>query len=223
MTLKSLIAHFNILKWIQGRRNSYNVAHRTFVYRFVSVLLWMLLVLIKVLDILGVFYLIDEIRKLVFKTRKLSEFEIQESRKVFGDEVNWKRVKVRENSWMAKRGAVYAGKKHIGFVLFRTVNFSRKLNHDDNKRDMPWLIHELVHVQQFKHLGFQYILEALRAQNTAGYSYDGVKGLSEVESLEQLNLEQQAEVAKHYYQRLIANEEVDRYRSFIEEIKQGVF
>ena len=36
---------------------------------------WMILIPLKVLDILGFFYLVDFIRGLVLKTRKLSDFE----------------------------------------------------------------------------------------------------------------------------------------------------
>lgn len=124
---------------------------------------------------------------------------------------------------MARLGARSAKKKHIGFVLFRTINFSRKLDHENYSGDMPWLIHELVHVVQFKHLGAQYIVEALRAQQTSGYNYKGKAGLLEASSLESFNLEQQADIAKHYYQTMRNHQDVEIYQSFIEEVRLGKF
>jgi hypothetical protein len=100
---------------------------------------------------------------------------------------------------LAKLGAKSAGKKHIGFVLFRTINFTRPLNYNDGISDVAWLVHELVHVVQFEHLGVQYIFEALRAQRNGGYQYGGLSQLQKSRMVSEFNLEQQAEIEKHYY------------------------
>lgn len=220
---KNFISHFNIVKWIRGDRNSYNRKYRTIGYRLVSVILWVLLIPINILDLLGVFILTDTLRRVAVQTRKLTEFELAEARKVFGDTLNYSMIRIRENSAMARRGAQYAKKNQLGFVLFRTVNFSRKLDHDRNSSDMPWLIHELTHVLQFRYIGTQYILEALRAQRNAGYNYQGVKGLQRAGSLEEFNLEQQADIIKHYYQAINQGGDVDVYIPFVEDVKEGKF
>jgi hypothetical protein len=223
MTVNNFIAHYNLVKWIRGDRNAFNASYRTVLYRIVSGLIWFILIPIKILDAIGFFYLFDVLRRSLVKTRKMTSWEVDEARKVFGDSINWRQVRIREHSGMARLGAKSAKKKHIGFVLFRTINFSRDLDHENTSSDMPWLIHELVHVLQFRHLGAQYIIEALRAQQTAGYSYKGVDGLRKAKHLEQFNLEQQADIAKHYYQALRNDQNIRLYKPFIEEMKQGKF
>lgn len=223
MVVKRFIGHYNLIKWIRGDRNSYNASHRTFSYRFLSVVIWLVLIPVHVLDLIGFFLLFDLVRRIIYKTRKLTEFEKGEVKKVFGNSLNWEKTRIRENSWMAKVGAKSAKKNNIGFVLFNTINFSRELNHESRTSDMPWLIHEVVHVLQFKELGAQYIIEALRAQQSAGYGYDGKEGLLKASSLEGFNLEQQADIAKHYYQNLRVDGEVEIYLPFIAEIKRGHF
>lgn len=221
MTVNSFISHFNVAKWVRGDRNSFNAKYRTWRYRFFSVLVWIVLIPIKVLDLVGVFYLIDLVRRLIIKPRKLTKFEIREAKLIFGDSINFKWIRIKENSRLARVGARYANKKQLGFVLFNTVNFSRELDHEKHATDMAWMIHELTHVLQFHHIGVQYIIEALRAQHNAGYSYGGKEALEIISSMENFNLEQQADIVKHYYQALKKKEDVGLYLSFIQDLKEG--
>jgi hypothetical protein len=78
----------------------------------------------------------------------------------------------------------------MGVCVGTTIHFSRKLN--NSKEDNIWLLHECIHVLQFKQRGVIYIVESLIAQRFSGYSYDlnsfkhyGIKGY---------NTEQQAEI-----------------------------
>jgi uncharacterized protein YdeI (YjbR/CyaY-like superfamily) len=89
---------------------------------------------------------------------------------------------------------------------------------------MSWLIHELVHVRQFEVLGVQYIFEALRAQRNGGYNYGGIKELKLGNPLHNFNLEQQADVARHYYQALkTKSKDAIIFEPYIAQIKNGTF
>ncbi|MCB9195882.1 MAG: hypothetical protein H6598_06635 [Flavobacteriales bacterium] len=216
----NLIDHFRIRKLMGSERNSFNSAKHDLKYRLVSFLFWVILIPLKILDLFGVFTLIDLVRSIVLKTRSLQEVELVEIEKIFAHSLDYKKIRIREGSFLAKLGARSVGKKHLAFVLFRTVNFSRKID-QKNADDMAWLIHELTHVIQFEYIGIQYIVEALRAQNNEGYDYQGEQGLRSIRSICELNLEQQADVARDFYKRIISGMNVDLYKPFIEDMKKG--
>ncbi len=224
LSLIRLIHHFNFSKLFRDSRNSFNSVNFNQRYHFITFFIWLLLVPIKILELTGLFYGIDYLKSVLTKTRALTPFEIKELKTVYGNAVSYSKISIRENSVLAKLGAKNTKKTHLGFVLFNTIHFSRKLNHEHNKNDMPWLVHETTHVLQFKHLGFSYIIEALRAQRNGGYGYGGIKNLSKIKNLHCLNLEQQAEVAKHYYLDLKNKGENSYiYTRFIDELKLGQF
>lgn len=204
--LFSLFDHFRLRKWSSGVRNSYNKKHRTSSYKIVSFCWWLVLIPIKVLELFGIAYLLDEVRRSLLKTRLLTPFEQRQLVLVFGEQtLNWNRIRLRENSRLAKIGAKYAHKQHLAFVLFRTVNFSRTIDCEKDLYDMEWLVHEVTHIVQFEWIGSQYIIEALRAQRNGGYSYGGESTLRQIDSIQVLNLEQQAEVMKYYYISIVNN------------------
>lgn len=222
--LKSFLMHFNFPHKLKGERNTYNKKHQTLLYKIVSFFLWILLLPLKILDIIGFYFLLDFLRRIFIANRCLSDFEKTEARKVFGDAINLDRIRICERSGMARIGAKSAGKKHIGFVLFRTINFSRPLDYSAGVKDMAWLIHEIVHVIQFKHLGVQYIFEALRAQRNGGYAYGGLGQLERSNRLSEFNLEQQADVARDYYLGVITkSKNAEVLKRFVDEIKAGKF
>ncbi|CAG5077106.1 hypothetical protein CRYO30217_00292 [Parvicella tangerina] len=223
MVFKRFIAHYDLVKWVRGDRNAFNEKYRTPSYKMSSTLIWFLLIPVQLLDLLKAYDLFDEVRRVFIKTRELTSYEKREIRKVFGDCYCWDRVHVRENSQMAKVGARVAKKKHLGFVLFRTINFSRRLDHSHSSTDISWLIHEVVHVLQYEELGAQYIIEALRAQRNGGYGYGKEQGLEKANCLASFNLEQQAEIARDYYQLLEQKKDVSMYEKYVEEIRNGGF
>lgn len=162
-------------------------------------LAWIGRLISKTLDIL----MLGEILDLAFQVvkpnqRTLTSVEIEESRKVFGDALNYWQIRIDEASLFAWIGAKYARKSNMGVTTFHAVNFTRKIETAPGNNDMIWLIHELAHVSQMEHVGIQYIVEALVAQNTGGYHFGGVAGLADKE-LRDFNREQQAEIAAHYY------------------------
>lgn len=218
-----LIQHFNLPFLIGRSRNAFNTSKHSLIYRFVSGMYWIILLPIKTLELLGFFYLLDFFQKIIQKNRHLSAFETKELAKIFGDSVNYKSIRIRENSYLAKVGAKSAKKTNIGFVLFRVIRFSRTIDTDNSKADMAWLVHELTHVSQFRKLGFVYIIEAMRAQRNGGYNYGGLETLTSITKLSELNLEQQAEVAKHYYQCLLTETDTSVYERFVKEIRRQEF
>lgn len=216
----NLIDHFRFRKLIESERNSFNSAKHDLKYRLVSFLFWVGLIPLKILDLFGFFTLFDLVRSIVLRTRGLKEIELIEIEKIFAHSLDCKKIKIREGSFLAKLGARSIGKKHLAFVLFRTINFSRKID-QENADDMAWLIHELTHVIQFEYIGIQYIVEALRAQKIEGYDYQGEQGLRSIRSICELNLEQQADVARDFYKRIISGKNVDLYWPFIEDLRKG--
>jgi len=164
-----------------------------------SVLAWIGRVISKTLDVV----LLGEFLDLVFQlvkpnSRTLTSMEIDEAQKVFGKGIPYWQIRIDELSLIAWIGAWLTKSKSMGVTTFHTVNFTRKLNVEPGNRDMEWLIHELAHVSQMEYAGVQYIIEALVAQYTGGYSYGGKEALVG-KRLQDFNREQQSEIAADYY------------------------
>ncbi len=99
------------------------------------------------------------------------------------------------------------------------------------------VIHELVHVLQFKTVGARYACESLEAQRQFGseaYNYGGINGLenrrARGEQLKDLNREQQAQVTQDYRRCVLERkpplDDVEKqrregiYGPFIEELRR---
>ena len=120
--------------------------------------------------------------------RDLTGAEIAELRKVYGDSIDYSKVRVKEGS---------SG-------LFSLTG--RPFTHGDTiyvpKDSLPLatdvLVHEMGHVWQHQHGGTDYMSEALWAQ-FVGDGYDFEKGISQGKSWSELNPEQQAELLQTAY------------------------
>ncbi len=224
--LLALLHHLFVVPFTSFERNQYNRPHLSATKRFLSNLLWWVATLVsKIIDISGLWEMMDWIF-IIFKpnTRQMTELEISEAKKVFGDSLPYKAIRIDEKSLFAWIGAKSEGKSQLGLVTFRTVNFTRKLNCQPGNLDSGWLIHELVHVSQMQTLGAQYLYEALYAQKTSGYRYGGQSTLKEGHKLHHFNLEQQAEIARHYYKYCVHGErEPNIYKTYIEALRKGEF
>ena len=164
---------------------------------------WFAVLPFKVIDIL----LLPEILNILFtavkfNSRKLNEIEITEAKKVFGNSLPLNEINIDENSLFAWLGSKFNRVKYLGVVSFYSINFNRKLTAKPHNCDMDWLIHELVHILQFKKVGSAYIFYALYAQFTDGYVINTIKN----KRLSHFNFEQQAEIAKFYYQQIALKE-----------------
>jgi len=124
-------------------------------------------------------------------TRTLTLDEINLLNPVFGSSIDYKRVRIDERSYIGPR------QKKFCYVSFYTINSWGKMN-------PSLLIHEMVHVWQFQHLGSIYIPKALAAQRSKeGYNYGGATKINywalNNGQLTDFNLEQQADIIADYW------------------------
>ena len=121
-----------------------------------------------------------------WKTRPLTDAEIEKARTIYGNSIHYKRVRVDETA------RIVSQKTGILYVSFYTINCWGKF-------DDYLLIHELMHVWQFHRFGSVYIPRALWAQRTKeGYNYGGTERLESIKkkggSLVDFNFEQQGDI-----------------------------
>ncbi len=224
--LIALLKHLFVVPFSKFERNHYNRQKLSPLKKSLGGISWWIATLFsKIIDLSGLWEIMDVMFSLFkFNTRQLTEFEISEAKKVFGDSLPYSAIRIDENSLFAWIGAKSEGKSQLGMVTFRTVNFTRKLKCEPGNLDSAWLIHELVHVLQMQSLGAQYLYEALYAQKTSGYGYGGQSTLREGHKLHHFNLEQQAEIARHYYKYCIyGDRDPQVYGSYIAALQKGQF
>jgi len=124
-----------------------------------------------------------------FKTRVLSKEEIHLAKSIYGDSIDYARVRIDEAP------KLIPGRGVAAYVGINTINFVKQ------KTDALF-IHELIHIWQYQNLGSVYIPRALRAQRTKeGYDYNGNRGLAcaEGRSILTFNYEQQGDIARDYF------------------------
>jgi hypothetical protein len=156
--------------------------------------------------------------------RSLYACEVEEARRVFGDQMHFERVHVHECAkWPNTINSLGVRIKKmdpsqiqpnaitLGNNCFFPVNLQAdQVPPDDpRQRDICWLMHELTHVWQFQHMGWIYLIKALSAQirlKSKAYDYGGENGLQEALQkgwrLDQFNMEQQGDIARDYYWRI---------------------
>ncbi|MFW5707000.1 MAG: hypothetical protein ACOC12_03680 [Bacteroidota bacterium] len=164
--------------------------------------LWLAELVIYCLEIAGAGEILETINDFIkFRTRSMTSAEITEAEKVFGNRIDYARVRIDEYSLIAWIGMKNKKATQMGVTTFYTINFSRKINPAPGTSDMAWLIHELVHVWQYRQLGAVYMTRALYAQYSDGYNYHGIEKLFENRDrgLAAFNLEQQGEILADYY------------------------
>ncbi|MFK8045960.1 MAG: hypothetical protein AB8B72_10730 [Crocinitomicaceae bacterium] len=205
------------LQLFDVNRNGHNKPIFKWHYGLISFLLWIVLIPFLVLQLAGLFGVVNLFG---LKKRRLSEFEITELKLVFANSVDYSKIRIREKSTWAKVGAKYIKTSHLGFVFLNTVHFSRNLQTDVSRTDMAWLVHEATHVSQYQKLGIIYIVKALRAQRNGGYRYEKSWLNSE---LKEFNFEQQADIAKAYYIGLKDGEIISQYNCTADLIRQQKF
>lgn len=153
--------------------------------------------------------------------RGLTQIEIDESRSVFADSLDYNPIRIYEGArwpdWIARAGAkLGAGPAptHNAVTLGNRLYFPtplRTLPDEDGQfslQDMAWLIHEITHAWQYQMRGWSYLWVAIKAQIRLGsqaYKYGWEQGLKQAvqrgDSLDDFNPEQQGEIARHFYYR----------------------
>lgn len=181
----------------------------------------------------GLFLLIDlsglvnvyELLQEWFKpgVRDLYDWEKELARSVFGDSIRYGRVRIDERAWIGPR------QYRICYVSANTINTWGGMNNS-------LLVHELVHVWQYQHLGLVYIPRSLRAQRSkAGYNYGGATYLTKYKELNKMifdfNPEQQADIVSDYYRLRegypprwgnAGYSDLPVYIYFVEQLRQGM-
>jgi hypothetical protein len=120
--------------------------------------------------------------------RKLSDAEIAELRKVYGDSIDYSQVRIKE------------GNAGLFSLTGRPFTHGNTIYVPEGSLPLQTdvLVHEMGHVWQNQHGGTDYMSEALWAQKF-GDGYDYAKALSEGKSWSELNPEQQAELIETAY------------------------
>ena len=175
--------------------------------------------------------------------RRLSRQEIDESITVFGYSINYRDVVIYEEArWLSAFARVIAFLLRadpilnqaitLGFWIFfpGTIHTSSLKSPDLQLRDTAWLIHELTHVWQFEHVGRITLFKSIRAHARHGrdvYNYGEESGLIkhrlDGRHLEDLNPEQQGDVARHYYVRTNRKEDITAWKPYIFEFQNAIY
>jgi hypothetical protein len=158
----------------------------------VGIGVWWMYFVLMILDCLGISEFYETICDLFkFNSRPLLAWEKTLAKEVFGNKINYARVRIDEYAFVGPR------QMRLCYVSFFHINSWGTMQNS-------LLLHELAHVWQYQKLGIVYIPKALLAQRSAaGYNYGGVEGLKiamrNKKKLEAFNLEQQAEIISDYY------------------------
>ncbi len=167
--------------------------------------------------------------------RRLTRREINEAISVFGYSINYRDVVIYEEAqWLGvfAHAAAFLLREEpvlnqaitLGYGVFfpGTIRTSTGEAPDLRLRDRAWLIHELTHVWQFEHVGARTLFKSIRAHARHGkdaYKYGGESGLIkhrlEGGRLDDLNPEQQGDVARHYYVRANRARDLTAWKPYI--------
>jgi hypothetical protein len=175
-------------------------------------------------------------------TRNLYTWEVHEARRVFASSLAYERVRVHEcATWpdtldrfgrRLKRmdAAIQPNAITIGnhcYFPVRLMENPADLGVPADPR-LGWLMHELAHVWQYQRMGWSALLRAIKAQFTLGnqvYDFGGEPGLALAyhigQRLVDLNPEQQGEICRSYYDRLVRGVDVSAWLPFIEEFQRS--
>ena len=153
---------------------------------------WHLTLLIYFLELIGIGEIYETITDfLKFNTRALTDSEIAIAKSIYGNKINYRRVRLDEYAYLGPK------QQRICYVSFYLINSWGKMSD-------ALLIHELAHIWQYEQMGAVYMPSALVAQNSnVGYDYGGVKGLQNAlgtsGNLCSFNLEQQGDILADYF------------------------
>jgi len=126
-----------------------------------------------------------------WNTRPLTSHELTIAKSIFGDSINYKRVRMDTKAYFGPKKGKFA------YVSFYTINSWGVLSDKT-------FIHEMTHIWQYEKMGAKYIPHALLAQRTIeGYDYGGIDGINHYlgngKQLKDFNLEQQGDIVADYF------------------------
>ena len=170
------------------------------------------------------------------------QWEIDEFDPVFGDTLDYSRVRIHECAmWpdaidrlgrFLKRMPPPGERDHNALTLGNHCYFPVRLpdnlppqDHQDEFK-LDWLVHELTHAWQYQHTGWSYLFKALWAQfreKAAAYDFGGKDGLMKSRKKDKLfkdfNPEQQGSITQSFYKRLRKGQDVSAWDPYIKELK----
>jgi hypothetical protein len=175
--------------------------------------------------------------------RSLYAWETEEARRVFGSGLRYDAVRIHEcTTWtnsIDRVGRRLKGLKplkhgHNALTLGNHCYFPIRLpenflpaGHPEHYK-LGWLIHELTHVWQYQHMGWNYLIKAVGAQmreKAKAYDFGQEEGLKSRKrdgwTLRKFNLEQQGDIARTYYERICRGEDVTHWQDFIDDLKRA--
>lgn len=149
-------------------------------------------------------------------SRRLTSTEKTEAEKVFGNTLDYDKVRLADSPIMGIGG--YAR------TPFNTAYFPSGTLKGGGP-NMPWLIHELTHIWQTQH-GVSVLTKLGTAiRGSSAYEYGGEKALREAASkgkkFTEFNTEQQADILMDYYKALTSGRDVSAYLPLVYEV-QGI-
>lgn len=153
---------------------------------------WWLEFFYLLLDVIALPEIYETVIDLIkWSTRGLTQEEINLLVPIFGQSIDYNRVRIDERSFIGPL------QKKFCYVSFYTINSWGKMN-------PSLLIHEMVHIWQFQKMGSIYIPRALAAQRSKeGYNYGGASKITywamNNAQLGDFNLEQQADIIADYW------------------------
>ena len=174
--------------------------------------------------------------------RPLYNWEVKEAQTVFGDQIDYQKIRIHECSKLPSRlqriGTFFNKNIDnqsppavcIGNNIFFPIALPKfpPSSDQDNLHKMSWMIHELTHVWQFQHIGWKYLYKAMLLQVHLGskaYQFGGEAGLmkmtAEKKHISDFNLEQQGDIARSYYERKTQGKNIQAWEAFIDEIKHS--
>lgn len=175
--------------------------------------------------------------------RALSNWEVDEARYVFADQLQYDRVLVHEqSSWTDFLDDMWRRARHMPRRAPRNHNAVTLGNHcffptnlrtgsiqqnQPSHPDMGWLLHELTHVWQYQHFGWPYLYQAALVHCLNGsraYDFGGPDALMRLRSLgktlQRFNPEQQGSIVRTYYERMCQGHDVSSWMPYIEDIQK---
>ena len=167
---------------------------------------WFCGLIFKTIDLTPLPQLVELIRDLTQKkVRGLNVYEKELINGIYGNSLNLDLIGINPYSLQAK-------KKKIAFVSFHTINFFQNVTDST-------LIHEVMHIWQYRKYGSNYIPEALYAQKWGGgYSYGGKAALERNmnSGMKAFNFEQQAVIVEDYF---LEKGDREVYRKYLSEVR----
>lgn len=182
---------------------------------------WILRLVSRIFDVMGGPELTEFIIRTISHATLLTTEERSAAQSVLGpDAIRWNEVRVASGGLLS---IIFALNEGRAFATFHTINLPSDGEH--GRSNVAIVVHELTHVYQYERVGSLYLGQAIHAQATDGYEYEGVAGLqrdrAKGKRFREYNREQQAQIAQDYYVLLSTGGDTSAYEPFIAELQAG--